>query len=66
MQIVTMGEYYVWYCEWCDSRNMTLWTRFDSKLIACSCCQREFENDSKSRQSKPFTRPTSHQQYISS
>lgn len=42
MQIMPMGDYYVWYCEWCDSRNMTLWTRMDAKEVSCSCCQRTF------------------------
>ncbi|WP_243373274.1 hypothetical protein [Geotalea sp. SG265] len=42
MQLMPMGDYYVWYCEWCDSRNMTLWTRIDAKEVACSCCHRTF------------------------
>ncbi|GAB7027791.1 hypothetical protein [Geotalea toluenoxydans] len=42
MQLMPMGDYYVWYCEWCDSRNMTLWTRIDAKEVACGCCHRTF------------------------
>lgn len=42
MRLMPMGDYYVWYCEWCDSRNLTLWTRIDAKKVSCGCCHREF------------------------
>lgn len=42
MKLTLMGDYYVWYCEWCDSRNLTLWTRIDAEKVSCGCCHREF------------------------
>ena len=51
MKTMAMGEFYVWYCEWCDSRNMTLWTRIDRKEVACACCQRSFPLAPESRPS---------------
>jgi len=38
MEIMPMGDYYEWHCDWCDSRNLTLWTRFDSGAVACGAC----------------------------
>jgi hypothetical protein len=35
-----MGDYYVWYCEWCDTRNLTLWTRFEQDDVYCGACHR--------------------------
>jgi hypothetical protein len=42
MNIMPMGDYYVWYCDWCDSRNMTLWTRVQHDACVCAACQRHF------------------------
>lgn len=42
MKLMLMGDYYVWYCEWCDSRNLTLWMRIDAGKVSCGCCHREF------------------------
>ena len=38
MDIMPMGDYYEWYCDWCDSRNLTLWTRFNDGTVACGAC----------------------------
>lgn len=38
MNIMPMGDYYVWHCDWCDSRNATLWTRIDDRFITCTAC----------------------------
>ncbi len=38
MKLIPLGDYYVWYCDWCDSRNLTLWTRIETKSIACGAC----------------------------
>jgi hypothetical protein len=35
-----MGDYYVWYCEWCDSKNLTLWTRVEKNDVLCGACHR--------------------------
>jgi hypothetical protein len=40
MKIMPAGDYYVWYCEWCDSRNLTLWTRFENDDVFCGACHR--------------------------
>jgi hypothetical protein len=40
MKIMPMGDYYVWYCEWCDSKNLTLWTRVEKNEILCGACHR--------------------------
>lgn len=42
MQLMPLGDYYVWYCEWCDSRNLTLWTRIENNELCCAACHREF------------------------
>ncbi len=49
MRLMPMGDYYVWYCEWCDSRNLTLWTRIDAEKVSCGCCHREFALSGQSR-----------------
>ena len=43
MKIRPIGDYYVWYCSWCDSRNATLWTRLVSPSICCAACQQRFQ-----------------------
>ncbi len=40
MNLMPMGDYYVWHCDWCDSTNQTIWTRFEN-VIHCSACQRQ-------------------------
>ena len=42
MEIIPLGDHYVWYCEWCDSRNITLWTRFEKGTVQCGACQIPF------------------------
>lgn len=42
MKTIAMGEFYVWYCEWCDSRNLTLWSRTMGGKVGCGCCHKEF------------------------
>ncbi len=43
MKIMPLGDYYVWYCEWCDTRNLTLWTRFERDEVLCGACHRGFQ-----------------------
>jgi len=38
MKLMPLGDYYVWYCEWCDSRNLTLWTRIEKGEVRCGAC----------------------------
>jgi hypothetical protein len=42
MKITPMGDYYLWYCEWCDSRNLTLWTRVMENRVQCCACHHHF------------------------
>ena len=40
MNVMPKGDYYVWYCDWCDSRNLTIWTKVDNDVFCCNACQR--------------------------
>jgi hypothetical protein len=42
MQLMPQGDYYVWYCEWCDTRNMTLWVKIEKNQLCCAACQKKF------------------------
>jgi len=42
MRTMVMGEYYVWYCDWCDSKNLTPWTRASGGKVCCGGCHKEF------------------------
>ena len=42
MKMKPMGDYYVWFCEWCDSRNATLWAHVATPNVCCSACQQKF------------------------
>ena len=37
-----LGDYYVWYCEWCDTKNLTIWTRFEKDKVFCGACHNGF------------------------
>ena len=40
MRIMPTGDYYVWYCDWCDTKNLTLWTRVEKDEVLCGACHR--------------------------
>jgi len=42
MKLMPSGDHYLWYCEWCDTRNMTLWTSIERNQLCCTACQRKF------------------------
>lgn len=42
MNIVPMGDYYAWYCEWCDTKNLVLQQRFVAGTVTCGACHRQF------------------------
>ena len=42
-KIKPMGDYYVWYCDWCDSRNSTLWAKIDSHSVCCNACLQKYQ-----------------------
>jgi hypothetical protein len=58
MKLMPMGDYYAWYCEWCDSRNLTLWTRFEKGQVCCGVCHSVFpeSGQSSSGQGQPLSR----------
>ena len=40
MKPMPKGDYYEWYCDWCDSLNLSLWTRLMEEEVACGACLR--------------------------
>jgi hypothetical protein len=42
MKLIPLGDYYIWYCDWCDSRNSTLWTRVEKGNVVCGVCYTPF------------------------
>ena len=41
MKLIPVGDYYLWFCEWCDSQNRTLWARMDAHHLTCGVCSRQ-------------------------
>lgn len=54
-----VGDYYVWYCDWCDTRNMTVWTRIEQNLLCCSACHKKVHAHPETHPS-PRRGPTAH------
>jgi len=42
MRLMPQGDHYVWYCDWCDTRNVTLWVRIERNELCCAACQKTF------------------------
>ena len=40
MRLKPLGDYYEWYCEWCDSKNLTLWTKIEKGEVVCGACHK--------------------------
>ena len=38
MNLYPVGDYYTWYCGWCDTKNLTLWTKIDEGEVSCGAC----------------------------
>jgi hypothetical protein len=38
MNNFAMGEYYLWYCDWCDSTNQTHWGMISRHDLCCAAC----------------------------
>ena len=49
MKLMPLGDYYAWYCEWCDSRNLTLWTKFEKGVVFCGACHNRYPLAAASR-----------------
>ena len=60
MQLMPQGDYYVWYCEWCDTRNMTLWIRIEKNQLCCAACQKKFSAFEETRPARPSGSATSY------
>ena len=41
MKMIPMGEYYVWFCNWCDSTNQVHWSKQDRPDLTCAACHQE-------------------------
>jgi len=39
MKLMPHDDYYLWYCDWCDSSNRTHWTRIEKGKAKCGACQ---------------------------
>jgi hypothetical protein len=42
MNIIPLGDYYAWYCDWCDTRNQTLQQKFTAGTVTCGACHKPF------------------------
>ena len=42
MELIPKGDYYVWYCDWCDSTNYTIRTLMEHDDFACAACHKKF------------------------
>jgi len=40
MDLTLKGDYYEWYCDWCDTRNLTLSFRVNDGSFDCCACHR--------------------------
>jgi hypothetical protein len=40
MELYLNGDYYEWYCEWCDTRNLTLIHRVPDGAFSCYACHK--------------------------
>lgn len=38
MELTLRGDYYEWYCNWCDTRNLTLGLRVTGDAFICCAC----------------------------
>ena len=42
MELMPVGDSYLWYCDWCDTKNVTPWVRMGEKEISCAACHKTF------------------------
>jgi hypothetical protein len=52
---MSLDDYYLWYCDWCDSRNLTLLTSFDDGKVSCGACHQSLAIPSLPAQMAPAT-----------
>lgn len=42
MELMPVGDRYIWYCDWCDTKNVTPWVRVREKEVCCAACHKSF------------------------
>lgn len=42
MELMPVGDRYLWYCDWCDTKNVTPWARMAEKEVSCAACHKTF------------------------
>ncbi|QXM11635.1 hypothetical protein KP002_10280 [Geomonas subterranea] len=52
MELMAVGDSYIWYCDWCDTKNVTPWTRAKEKEVCCAACHKTFSANGKERPSR--------------
>jgi hypothetical protein len=40
MDLRLRDDYYEWYCDWCDTRNLTLGFRVTDGIFTCCACNK--------------------------
>ena len=42
MELLAWGDSYIWYCDWCDTKNVTPWVRAKGNEVCCAACHKNF------------------------
>lgn len=54
MNIIPLGDYYAWYCDWCDTRNLTLQQEFAAGAVTCGACHKHIDSTAREEQGERF------------
>ncbi|MBU5611370.1 hypothetical protein [Geomonas azotofigens] len=49
MELLAVGDSYIWYCDWCDTKNVTPWVRAKGNEVCCAACHKNYAADGKER-----------------
>lgn len=55
MDLMPVGDRYIWYCDWCDTKNVTPWVRVSEKEVCCAACHKSFPAPGKTEPAIPQT-----------
>ncbi|QWV95768.1 hypothetical protein KP004_17205 [Geomonas oryzisoli] len=58
MELMAVGDSYIWYCDWCDTKNVTPWVRARENEVCCAACHKKFTahgNDRPGREATPHS-----------
>lgn len=61
MELMPVGDRYIWYCDWCDSKNVTPWVRVEEKEVCCAACHKTFPSAAEEARPLKMGRPVSFQ-----